>query len=139
MRQIAPPSVDQLELVTFGVNESGKLLASGGLRARALKPIRNEAKARLELSTFCMDRLDPADIWSFLEANLNAPQHARADFSCRSILGVPLLLDPNWEPEHHVDIHGWPDQPERRKDLQQTLADLGRVTIAPSIGTLERR
>jgi len=53
--------------------------------------------------------------------------YARGDMLCEAIRAMansPLVLDPNWTPERHVNVLGWPDNDTDQKSLAQALSDM---------------
>jgi len=122
----------EIEAVTFGLNERGKYNAKPlAPRKKALMP--RHIGGRWELSTFCIDGLQEEAIWALLSIHFTQkPAIARSDFRRDDILNIqPLSLEPNWEPERHVDICGWPEAEEARASLAQCLADIAKTSLAP--------
>jgi hypothetical protein len=108
------------------------------VRAAAVEPSFEATSGRWELSTFCVEGLDQAQVWQLLQsrtgAGLQKPIFGRGDFTSARVRGAGLLVEADWEPERHCTIAGWPDSPELRLQLQQDLSALMVVVQNPERG-----
>lgn len=82
---------------------------------------RREINGDLELSTFCLDTLEEESRWQLLQANSNKDLVGRTEVATSVFLDAGLTADPDWVPERHVNIVGWPDEEEIRKGIAQSL------------------
>jgi hypothetical protein len=70
-----------------------------------------------------MDDLSETLRWSLLDLNSDKQVVGRADLSNTVVNSAGLALDPNWEPERHVNIVGWPvDEVESTQAAQELFA-----------------
>ena len=114
-----------VEVVARTINERGKYRV--GIRGapdtphpRALQPYANEATGRLELSTFCVDGLDEPAKFALLA--LHGKVYGKTELAVALIEKFKLGIDPNWNPEKHVDIIGWPLDFDERHALSQAMS-----------------
>ena len=107
------------ETVAIGLNEKGKRDAVPKAKVRNFKPrlIGN----RLELSSFCIDELSDLDIWVLLDQHLDKPAIGRADLGTVVFADVGLNHVPDWDPERHINILGWPADEEVQASIAQSL------------------
>lgn len=78
-------------------------------------------EGRWELSTYCLDGLQGDGVWSLLDLHSDRPVVGRSDLLSAAISEFGLRVDPNWDPERHVNVIGWPAAEEERKSLSQAL------------------
>lgn len=111
-----------MDLIALGANELRKLQGKPPkIRTRQFRP-RLEG-GRWELSTFCMDGLPEQERWLLLEAHVRPQVVARAEVGPVHVESAQLLLDPDWNPERHVNIVGWPDEEDAQLSRAQVLSD----------------
>jgi hypothetical protein len=124
-----PRTVDKLAVA---LNEKSKYNVKPKLapKKKALMP--RWLNGRWELSSFCIDQLDEQNIWLLLRSQFpDRPPQARSDFNAGDIAAVPLIIDPNWVPERHVDICGWPESEDAQASIVQSLIVLATTRLAP--------
>lgn len=68
-----------------------------------------------------MDDLEGPQRWELLQANANKPLYGRTELAAVVFVEEGLTADPDWDPERHVNIIGWPDEEEVRKGISQSL------------------
>lgn len=69
-----------------------------------------------------MDKLDEVSRWILLDRHCGKPAVVgRSDLEAANIKEIGLELDPNWIPEHHVDLVGWPAIEEEQVNVAQAL------------------
>lgn len=104
--------------VAIGINEArNKLNKKPAARARVFKPDR-EPSGRWALSTYCVDGLADDARWELLAKHVN-PLVARVELRTQVFSLAGLIVDPDWVPERHVNIIGWPDEEEARTSIAQ--------------------
>lgn len=124
-------AIGEIDRVTFSVNEKKKCSFDHNLGRHFVKPVKllpRMIDGRLELSTFCIDRIEPEEIFRFLSSVAGGTSKARADFVPRAVLGIPLALEADWVPNRHVNVLGWPEVEVEQLNLAQALSDMGLVT-----------
>lgn len=100
------------QIVAVGVNESGKLTKQPlALKAKHFRP-RAEPSGRLALSTYCVDQLTEEQCWELLELHVRPAVVARSELETRVFSDAGLVVDPDWIPERHVNVVGWPVEDE---------------------------
>lgn len=62
------------------------------------------------MSTFCIDNLSDSEAVALIEG-ATRKQHAHAVIKADAIRDIGLQIDPDWQPERHVNIVGWGDDP----------------------------
>lgn len=97
-------------------------------KKKALMP--RKINGRFELSTYCIDALHPDAIWALLQSAFGRGIPARSDFKCEDIRKIPLETDPNWVPERHVDILGWPLDEDGQASRAQALVAIANGHLA---------
>jgi hypothetical protein len=110
------------ELVAIGLNEKGKQDGVPKAKVRNFKP--RLIQGRLELSSFCIDQLADVEVWNLLDQHLNKPAIGRAQFELDHVCVAGLVPDPDWVPERHVNILGWPEEEEVQTSIAQELYGL---------------
>ncbi|WP_303748376.1 hypothetical protein [Stenotrophomonas pigmentata] len=105
--------------VAIGLNEKGKQDGVPRAKVKNFKP--RLIEGRLELSSFCVDQLGDTEVWELLDAHLNKPAIGRAQFEIGHFHESGLEHDPDWHPERHVNILGWPDKEEEQTSIAQVL------------------
>lgn len=142
--EIAPVLAESIGVdeafVRFILSASQYAATTGRVKAEALIPLFNEAKARYETSVHRCDGLAEAEIWAlgyeYVE-NLPAGRKikARGMGSIRIVVEVGLTTDVNGPPfPRHVDLVGWPpstDAKHARKMCAVEIADKMRVILDP--------
>lgn len=108
------------ELLGIGLNERGKYNSKPEAKLRYFLPRLHEGE--LELSTFALDGLEEEGVWALLDQHVGGNGKralARAEITPVHVREAELQVDPNWEPERHVNIVGWPpEEPEQRSRAQ---------------------
>ena len=115
------PKRREVNEIAIGLNEKSKF--------RGQPPVAKSSnfnprlyKGRLELSSYCVDGLDDAGRWTLLDRHSNKPPiPARTELDSVHVYEAGLALDPNWDPERHVNVIGWPDQDDAQKSAAQLL------------------
>lgn len=107
------------EVVAIGLNERGKQDGVPKAKVRNFKP--RLIAGRLELSSFCVDEMDDQEVWVLLDSHLDKPAIGRAQLGVARVAGEGLEPHPDWDPERHVNILGWPAEEERQASLAQML------------------
>jgi hypothetical protein len=87
-------------------------------------------KERLMTSTFHTTSLSEHEIWALGEAHIGPSRnvHGRGDITVADVTTVGLGITPDYQPARHVDISGWPEEPEERLSIAQHLA--ARATLS---------
>lgn len=118
---MAPPEFE-VTSVSLGVNEDRKFSRQTlRLRNRYFQP--RLIGARLELSTFCIDLLSDDETWGLLDQHCDRPAVvARVDISVNFIRENGLEIEPDWDPERHVNVLRWPLDEDARKSLCQVIS-----------------
>lgn len=106
--------------VAIGLNERGKIDGKPKAKSRNFMP-RREADGTWALSTFCIDGLDDDARWARLQLHNTKPLLGRCELQLQAFREEELLADPDWNPEGHVNILGWPVDEEVRKNISQRL------------------
>lgn len=116
--------------VALGINEKGKFNSTPVARVRVFMP-RLEESGQHELSSYCVDGLPEEDRWELLAPHVS-PLLARVELPTDAIRHAGLTVDPDWDPERHVNIVGWPPSLEERKAIaQEALAKVQRFVLRP--------
>lgn len=123
------PLRDNPQDVAIGVNSTDKLNKKPAVRARQFKP-RLEDSGRFELSTYCVDQLDEQGRWELLEKHVK-PLVARAELGTHVFRDAGLTVDPDWDPERHINIVDWPEDEEARNSIAQLIHDKQRPFVRP--------
>ena len=119
---------DDPRVVAIGLNEMGKANKVPQARNRVFQP--DLENGRYELSTFCVDELEEEDKWQLLELHVRPRVVARADLTTAAIRAAGLIPDPDWDPERHVNVVGWPEDEAEQKIIAQTsLATMQRFAV----------
>ncbi len=125
------PLKDRVAAVATWVNESN------GIDGR-VEPPRATAKifrprlfdGRWEFSTYCHEELSEAEIWALLQQFSERKILGRAELRSHFIVGEGLQLDPNWDPERHVDVVGWPQEKADHKSIIQSFVANHRLVLS---------
>lgn len=97
-------------------------------RARVFEP--DLENGRYELSTFCVDELNEDERWELLGLHVRPQVVARAELTTAAIRNAGLTPDPDWDPERHVNVIGWPDDEAEQKIIAQTsLANMQKFSL----------
>lgn len=108
-------------MVAVGVNETSKLnKAPPALKAKHFRP-RAEESGRLALSTYCMDDLSDGQCWELLALHVKPAVVARAELPTQVFRDSRLEVDPDWDPERHVNVIGWPAADEEIASITQEV------------------
>jgi hypothetical protein len=113
-----------VEVVGIGWNEMNKLnqvATEPKAKPRCFLP-KMEANGRWERSSFCMDGLGESAKWNILDRHSDKPVVARSDLLKAVVSDAQLSLDPDWDPERHVNIVGWADDRAAQKSAAQLLS-----------------
>ena len=126
-----------VEVVARTINEKGKYRfgqkgAPDRPRVQAFQVDVNESTERLELSTFCMDGLEEEDRWTLLRMHGDRRVFGRTEFGPAIIQEFNLTLDPDWDPERHVSVIGWPENETMRQSLILKLCERLTAIRAPA-------
>lgn len=116
--------------VALGINElkSKVDMRIPEAKARVFMP-RPEESGRLALSTFCVDGLGDMERWILLDLHVK-PLLARVETSAQSFRDAGLIVDPDNDPERHVNVVGWPAEREACKVLaQESLCKMQRFIL----------
>jgi hypothetical protein len=78
-----------------------------------------------KLSVFHTESMSYNQIWHLADHNLVSEIRItkRADIKVRSVKDVNLDIDPDYNPEHHVNIIGWPNEKHEQKVIAIKLAE----------------
>jgi hypothetical protein len=116
--------------VAIGINElKNKVNKTPAARARVFMPRHEPSTDRLELSTYCVDGLEESGRWAILALHV-IPLVARVDLDVKVFKDAGLEVDADWVPDNHVNILGWPQELERRKEIaQEALCVAQRFTL----------
>lgn len=106
----------------IGLNERSKFTAEPKAKAKNFMP--RPHNGVLELSSYALDDLEEPAVWTLFDLHLSKPALARAELTPDHVSVAQLHLDPNWEPERHVNIVGWPADEFDQKNVAQVLHDL---------------
>ena len=87
---------------------------------------------RWELSTFSVDGLDDASKWGLMDLHSDKPVVAKSELATSDVTVAGLLLAPDWDPERHVNLLGWPDTEDGRKSMAQVLHAKQRFVLRPA-------
>lgn len=85
-------------------------------------------EGRLELSTYCLEELGTAEQWVLLDGHSLKAVLGKAELEKTDILNERLTLDPNWDPQRHVNVVEWPASEEDQKQIAQVLLSKQRYT-----------
>jgi hypothetical protein len=107
------------ETLGIGLNERGKFNSAPEAKVRVFMPRPHEGV--FELSSYALDDLDEPQIWELLDRHLNKGALARVELTPAHVLSADLQVDPNWDPERHVNIVGWPSEEHEQKSRAQVL------------------
>lgn len=122
----------RVEVVARGVFEKSKFSSMPPrAKTKIFQPV--PFQGRWELSTFSMDGLDSFARWNVLDSNSSRATVGRSELTCSSIEEIGLSVDPNWEPERHVNVVGWPDAEDARLSLAQALRDKQEFILREAI------
>lgn len=119
------------EQVAIGLNEKSKQDGVPKAKVKNFKPRPCEG-GRLELSSFCIDELQDPSIWELLDKHLNKPAIGRSDLGLEGVSGVGLQADPDWDPERHVNLLGWPPEEEHQTAIAQKLYGIQSYSKRPA-------
>jgi hypothetical protein len=89
------------------------------VKQRVFRAKLNPSSGRVELSTFCIDNLSDSEAVELIEGATRR-QHAHAVIKTESIVEIGLQIDPDWQPERHVNIVGWADDPNAEHVIMAT-------------------
>jgi len=108
-------------VVAIGLNERSKF--SGEPPKAKKKYFRpRDVDGVKELSTFSVDGLSDEARWTLLDAQLTkAPIPARSELRKEAFAAAELQQHPDWEPERHVNIIGWPASEDAIDSAAQVL------------------
>jgi hypothetical protein len=84
----------------------------------------------LALSTFCVDQLEEEQRWELLRKHVN-PIFGRTELPKQKFIKEGLTPIPDWQPDRHVNIVGWPAAEEECKSIAQALYDEQRFIPIP--------
>jgi hypothetical protein len=74
-----------------------------------------------------MDEFTEDERWALLDQHCDRDQVvARSELAHAAVLEANLLLDPDWDPERHVNILGWKRDTAADKSSAQVLLDRQR-------------
>lgn len=125
-------SVHSAELVARGVFERSKF-GSKPPRAKAKIFQPTPFQGRWELSTFCVDGIDEVARWELLDLHGDRPTVGRCELRVELILEVGLTIEPDWKPERHVNVVGWPESEDGRLSIAQALRDRQNFFLRPAV------
>lgn len=117
------------------VDVLSRFLTSSGHFARGKKRVKGAAflpAADKLTSTFHTTGLDAEAKWRLGDAHL-AGRHfyGSGDVTVGDVRAVGLDVDPNYEPERHVGIWGWPNERQEQMSLAQQLAATATLSLRP--------
>lgn len=125
------PAVVDLRLristVAIWVNEKSKIQGTPP-RAKAKNFLPRPFEGRLELSTYCLEELQIGEQWDLLDSHSPKAVLGKAELHATDIKDERLALDPNWDPERHVNVVDWPEPDEAQKQIAQALLAKQRFT-----------
>jgi hypothetical protein len=76
-----------------------------------------------------VDGLEESGRWAILALHV-IPLVARVDLDVKVFKDAGLEVDADWVPDNHVNILGWPQELERRKEIaQEALCVAQRFTL----------
>ena len=110
------------EVVAIGLNERSKYTAEPKAKLKNFKPRLNSSTGAWELSSFSVDQLESEAVWDLLDRNLNKPALGKAELETAVVVELAKLkADPDWDPERHVNVVGWPQSEEEVTSAAQVL------------------
>jgi hypothetical protein len=121
MTQALGSSIDE---VARGVNESRKISRLEDphrLKLKQFEPSFDDRIGALALSTFYLGDLATNDQWALLDSSVRPSAVAYAALERALVQSAGLQLDPDWDPERHVNLIGWPADEVERRDAQHVL------------------
>ena len=94
----------------------------------------------MALSTYCVDELPESACWALLEIHVKPAVVARSELLAQVFRNATLTVDPDWDPERHVNIIDWPTEDEKITLIaQEILSEAQRLVVRDSISTLGAR
>ena len=88
----------------------------------------------MALSTYCVDELPEAACWELLEIHVKPAVVARSELLAQVFRNATLTVDPDWDPERHVNIIDWPTADEEITLIaQEILSEAQRLVMRNGI------